>query len=71
MAARRRGGAGGGQGRGGRRAADSLVGLLAVGIPSWEEDGDFGRGICRCLFLLERLETKVFNAGGIYIFYVL
>lgn len=35
-----------GQGRGGRGAAVSLVGLLAVGIPSRGEDGDFDGGIC-------------------------
>lgn len=41
-----------GQGRGGRGAAGWLVGLLAVGIPSGEEDGDFtegSAGVCPCL----------------------
>lgn len=36
----------GGQGRGGHGAADSLMGLLAVRLPSGEGDGDFDTGVC-------------------------
>lgn len=68
-------GLGAGEGWGGHGAADSLVGLLAVGIASRGEDGDCDGGICqtlcRCLSVFERLATKVFNAGGIYTFHVL
>lgn len=53
----------GGQGRGGHGALDSLMGLLAVGIPSGERDGGFD-----ALQVFERLETKVFKAGVVYTF---
>lgn len=32
------------------------MGLAAVGVPSWEDDGGLDRRVCRCSCMLERLE---------------